>query len=105
VFANHHSAWTVYYLPGATGWKSTFDGVPTATWNPRVMTLSADGGPFGFDITGHGNAIIVVEGCTNLADPVWVPVSTNTLASDGTSSFKDPQGMSHPARFYRLRSP
>ena len=28
---------TVYYLPGTTGWKPTFDGRPTAVYNPSKL--------------------------------------------------------------------
>jgi hypothetical protein len=47
---------------------------------------------------------VVVEPCTNLHNPVWSPVATNTLAGD-SSYFSDPQSSNYPARFYRLRSP
>ena len=47
---------------------------------------------------------VVVEACTNLHNPVWSPVATNTLAGD-SSYFSDPQSSNYPARFYRLRSP
>ena len=42
VFQNDHA--TVYYLPGTTGWGSTFGGLPTALWQsppPGAWTLSA----------------------------------------------------------------
>jgi hypothetical protein len=42
VFQNDHA--TVYYLPGTTGWGSTFGGLPTALWQlpgPAAWTLSA----------------------------------------------------------------
>ncbi len=64
---------------------------------------------FGFNITGSSNLVIVVEACTNLANPVWLPVSTNTLntyvGTNGTSYFSDPQWTNNPAGFYRFRSP
>ena len=59
---------------------------------------------FGFTITGTSNLVIVVEACTNLANPVWSPVGTNTLTG-GSSYFSDPQWTNYPGRFYRLRSP
>jgi hypothetical protein len=46
----------------------------------------------------------VVEAATNLAKPVWLRVSTNTVTG-GTSHFSDPQWANDPERFYRLRSP
>jgi hypothetical protein len=59
---------------------------------------------FGFTVTGASNLIIVVEACTDLANPAWIPVGTNTL-TDGSSYFSDPQSANHPARFYRVCSP
>jgi hypothetical protein len=47
----------------------------------------------------------VVEACTNLARPVWLPVSTNALNGGGASSFSDSQSGNYPTRFYRFRSP
>ncbi len=62
-------------------------------------------GQFEFEITGPTNATIVVEACTNLVAPFWLPVSTNTLNAAGLFSFRDPESSQHPARFYRFRSP
>ena len=102
---------TVYYLPGTTGWGTTFGGRPTALWllpNPLILTNGPSFGVqtngFGFIISWATNIPVVVEACTNLANPAWSPVGTNTL-TDGSSYFSDPQWTNYPARFYRLRSP
>ncbi len=99
---------TVYYLPGSTGWGGTFGGRPTALWLPQVSTDAASFGvrnnAFGFDVSWAPGKIVMVEAATDLANPVWTPVGTNTLV-DGTSHFSDPQWTTQPARFYRLRSP
>jgi hypothetical protein len=102
---------TVYYLPGTTGWGAMFDGLPTAPWflpNPQILNHSAgfgvQPGGFGFTISWATNASVVVQATTNLANPVWIPVSTNTLTG-GTNYFSDPQWTNYPVRFYRLRSP
>jgi hypothetical protein len=58
----------------------------------------------GFIISWATNISVVVEACTDLANPVWIPVSTNTLTG-GSSYFSDPQWTNHPTRFYRLRAP
>ena len=94
---------TAYYLAGTTGWGSMFGSVPAVLWNPQAQALGFTGGQFGFNIAGPTNAVIVVEACTDLAHPVWLPVSTNTLSGLGTSAFSDPTG--YPMRFYRFRSP
>ena len=107
----------VYYLPGTTGWHSTFGTPPgqrpTALWNPQAATSDGSFGvqsnQFGFNITGSSNLLIVVEASTNLVNPVWSPLGTNTLnifiGTNGTSYFSDPQWTNYPGRFYRLRSP
>ena len=109
VFNGDHA--TVYYLPGTLGWSSTFAGVPTALWFlPQPLILNQGPGfgvqsnRFGFIISWATSAPVVVETCTNLSNPNWLSVSTNTLIS-GASLFSDPQSSNYPARFYRLRSP
>jgi hypothetical protein len=106
-----HDPATVYYLPGTTGWGAIFDGLPTAPWflpNPQILNHSASfgvqAGGFGFTISWATNVSVVVEAATNLANPVWIPVSTNTLTG-GTSHFSDPQWTNYPRRFYRLQIP
>jgi hypothetical protein len=99
---------TVYYLPGTTGWETTFSGRPAVLWNPLVATSDASFGVrmnrFGFTITGTSNLVLVVEACTNLTNPTWSLVGTNTLTG-GSSYFSDPEWTNHPVRFYRLRAP
>jgi hypothetical protein len=101
---------TVYYLPGTSGWSSTFGGVPTVAWflpNPLVLNFDSFGvqdKQFGFIISWATNNPVVVEACTNLANQIWSAVSTNTLIG-GWSYFTDPQWTNYPSRFYRLRSP
>jgi len=99
---------TVYYLPGTTGWGAMFDGLPTAPWflpNPQILNHSASfgvqPGGFGFTISWATNASVVVLATTNLANPVWIPVSTNNTLTSGTNYFSDPQWTNYPMRFYR----
>jgi hypothetical protein len=96
---------TVYYLAGTTGWGSTFGGVPAVLWNPQAQVPGVTAGQFGFGISGPTNATIVVEACTNLVNPVWLPVATNTLSGSGTGTFSDPQAGSYSARYYRFSAP
>ncbi|MBW8863917.1 MAG: leucine-rich repeat domain-containing protein, partial [Verrucomicrobia bacterium] len=99
---------TVYYLPGTTGWAASLGGLPTALWAPQMQ--GGDGQPgartnrFGFNINWASGQTVVVEACTNLFNPVWQPVQTNTLTT-GSGYFSDPQWANYPGRFYRLRSP
>ena len=100
----------VYYLPWTTGWPppgSLFDACTTALWLPQAQTgnpgFGVQSNQFGFNMTWASDLVVVVEACTNLADPVWTPVRTNTLTG-GSSYFSDPDTTNYPGRFYRLRS-
>jgi hypothetical protein len=98
---------TAYYLPGTTGWGSTFGGWPTVLWNPQAKTGDGSFGirtnQFGFNITGTANIPIVVEASPNLGG-TWNPLLNGTI-TNGSIYFSDPQWTNYPSRFYRLRSP
>ena len=96
-------------MPGTTGWDSfaQLTDLPTALWTPQMQSDASFGvrtNRFGFNINWASDTVIVVEACTNLANPVWFPVGTNTLTG-GSSYFSDSQWTNYPGRFYRLRSP
>jgi hypothetical protein len=101
---------TVYYLPGTSGWTSTFGGRPTALWflpNPLILNSPSFGiqsNRFGFIISWATNIAVVVEACTNPAISNWSQVSTNAL-TNGSIYFGDPDWTNYPARFYRIRWP
>lgn len=99
---------SAYYLPGTTNWTNPWQNRPTALWLPQPQTSDANFGvqtnQFGFNISWASGQTVVVEACTNLANPVWTPLQTNTLTGDAFY-FSDPQWTNHPIRLYRLRSP
>jgi len=98
----------VFYLPGTSGWSSTYGGRPTAVWQPQVLTSDANFGvrsnQFGFDISWASGQTFVTEAATNPSGPVWIPLMTNMLISD-SMYFSDPKWTNYPTRFYRIRSP
>ena len=110
VFNGDNTA-VVYYLPGAQGWGATFAADPAlrvVLWNPVPQLAAPNFGVrtnrFGFPIAGPANALVVVEACTNVAHPIWVPLSTNRLTG-GASYFADAPWTGVGNRFYRLRAP
>lgn len=107
VFDNDNAA-VAYYLPETTGWSALFDSLPTALWLPYVETgnptFGAHPDGFGFNIHWANGQKTVVQACTNLLNPVWLPVSTNVFVGD-SSLFRDAQWTNHSRRFYRLSSP
>jgi hypothetical protein len=78
-------------------------------WNPQIQAGGTNFGvqnnQFGFTITNGSttNIPIVVEACTNLASPVWIPLQTLTLSN--SFYFSDPQWTNYFARFYGLGFP
>jgi hypothetical protein len=104
---NYTPSVTVYYLPGTTGWETTFSGQPTALWLPQIQTVSPIVGgqtnPFSFNINWASGQTVVVVACTNLFNPDWQPLQTNLLTTD-SAGFSDAQWTNYPARYYRLRS-
>jgi hypothetical protein len=101
------TAATVYFNPGTKGWTDRFGGRPTKMWDqqpqPRATNLGFKSGQFGFDITAMSGQPFVIEAATNLVQPVWKPLSTNTAIN--TVSFTDPQWKEYPTRLYRIRTP
>ena len=54
---------TFYYLPGTTGWTSSFGGCPAVLWNPQVQT---NGATFGYEPTDSASRLRAP-----LASPLW----------------------------------
>jgi hypothetical protein len=82
--------------------------IPTVLWNPIVQTNDGHFGvhsnQFGFNITSTNSIPIVIEACTNLANPVWTPL-TNVSLTNGSFYFSDPQWTNYPGRFYGIGFP
>jgi hypothetical protein len=101
---------TAYYLAGTTGWGSfsVNTGLPVVLWNPLIQAsgpgFGVHGNQFGFDILGTTSIAVVVEACTNLANPVWTPLQRLSL-TNGVVHFSDPQWTPYTSRFYSLGFP
>jgi hypothetical protein len=68
-----------------------------------LASSSIQSNHFSFNINGVNNEVVVVEACTNLANQVWNPISTNSL-TNGLYHFSDPQQTGYPVRYYRVHS-
>jgi hypothetical protein len=115
-FNNIDPAVKVYYLPGATGWGTSYGGafdapinvpagiLPTVVLSNAPLPISEGNvgiftNVFGFTIMGVSSGIVVVQASSDLLN--WTALATNTLA--GTSLiFSDPNWRNYPHRFYRL---
>jgi len=102
---------TIYYVPGMAGWSNAFACQLTAQWTlpyPVILNPSANWGTisnqFSLVISWATNAMVVVDACSDLANPVWIALATN-VPSAGMIYFSDPQWTNYPSRYYRLRSP
>ncbi len=78
------------------------------TVQPQILLADGNFGfqanAFGFDITGISNQAVVIQTCTNLVSPNWLPIQTNVL-NGSPVYFSDPQWTNYSGRFYRLYSP
>jgi hypothetical protein len=101
---------TAYYLPGTTGWTEFLSlvGIHGQLWDPHIQTSDGSFGmrtnQFGFNVTGTSNLAVVVEACTDLSNPAWTRLQTNTLTG-APFYFDDSQWKNYDRRFYRLRWP
>ena len=102
---------TVYYLPGTTGWASTYHGLNTAPWflpTPQFVNVTPGfgnrAGQLGITVSWATNLSVAVDTTPDLAHPVWQPLLTNALVN-GSFRFFDAFGSAPGGRFYRMRVP
>jgi hypothetical protein len=94
---------TLYYLPGTTGWTSTYGGLPTAPWLPDVRQTGRNAaGDFTLSAFWASGQTVRIEAATRLMNPDWTAIHTTAIPPSGTLEFTDPSSASHPARFYRI---
>jgi hypothetical protein len=99
-----------YFFTNAWGGVLTTNrtvyGVSSGSGLPVLTNLvyAAGSGVLSFDLAAASGQSVIVETCTNLAGPVWVPLQTNTLNS-GTAAFSVTNSPAEASRFYRLLSP
>ena len=102
------NAATVYYLPGTSGWGSTYAGRPARLWNPVASNVAAPSSvtPFSFAITGTPGIPVAIEARPTLSTGVWERVLTTRIPSGGVLEFTDAADtISDSARYYRVVAP
>jgi hypothetical protein len=108
LFLDPISPTVYYYLPGTTGWGTTFGGRPAVLWNPLIQTGDANFGHhslgFRLPITGTPNIPIVIEAANDPTGSTWTPLQSCTL-TNGLIYFSDAQWTNFQSRIYRIRSP
>lgn len=98
----------VYYLPGKTGWGSTFEYKTVRCWNPSFRAdagLGFSGGRFGFTLDGTPQIPVRVEAAIRIDAADWTSVTNTTLGAVGSLVVVDAESDLHPARFYRVVFP
>jgi hypothetical protein len=98
-----------YYLPWTSGWGPTlggflgYGGIPTETGSLQLIAVRAGirTNEFGFTMVWTNNPVVIVQACSNLNNPAWLPISTNTLTA-GVAYFNDPQWAQYSSRYYRV---
>jgi hypothetical protein len=83
-----------------------FDLMPTAPGSPQLVAGGAGvrTNQFGFYEAWTNSPVVVVEVCTDLINPSWTPITTNTL-NGGSLYFADSQWTNHPYCYYLITSP
>jgi Fibronectin type III domain len=76
--------------------------VPFPTYPMLGISLTpGPGGPIVLNLMGAPGQTCIVLGSDNLA--TWTPIRTAQFGADGRVQFTDPDGTTHPNRFYRAQ--
>ena len=92
--------------------KTSGTNTITVSGNGTILRLEAQddasfgmvSNRFGFNINWTSGRVVVVDACTNLNNPVWTPLQTNTLGANPVY-FGDSKWTNYLGRFYRIRAP
>lgn len=97
---------TVYYLPGTTGWGSSYGWAPTALWVPVASNPRFNGGRFDTSVDGPASLVVVLESHPSLdASARWEPVATNAIPGTSHLTLTDTTAGESGIWLYRVRAP
>ena len=96
-----------YFVVASANGGSSTSAVATLTVNlipPAISAVAANpDGSFSLNLAGSPGYTYVLEATTNLFPANWLPITTNTLGTNGTLPFADPSATNYQQQFYRLR--
>ncbi len=95
---------TVYYLPGTTGWGSTYGDRPAVLWDPVFTAVELKAGGISCTVTATTDIAVALEVSTNLAAKQWTRLCTTNLLGE-MLEFVDSTATNQPTRFYRIVGP
>jgi hypothetical protein len=94
-----------YTISDGQGFGVGVINLKTASGNTILsITRDAGNGAVTVKYAGISGFAYWLEAVTNLANPVWQPIGTNTTGSS-SGQFTDPFAGNHPQRFYRTHIP
>lgn len=98
---------SIYYLPGTSGWSTSFGGRTTVLWLPRLSRegtrAGSPGSDFGFEIDWAVGKRVVVEARGDFGIGEWETVGTVTVPESGLVEFRETEMVDRGGRFFRLR--
>ncbi len=93
---------TVYYIQGKTGWDTTFEGRPTAFFDPGPVLQTLHDlarNQIVLSVKAGGDSAHSVEYTDDLKQ--WIPLATKLVGTKDLSQL-DPDASNRPFRFYRV---
>jgi len=94
-----------YYAVASSAGGSVTSLVAVLSVNvpPGIGGVAANlDGSFTLNLLGTPGNTYVLEANTNLGFPIWLPVVTNVLGTNGVWQFTDPQATNSVQKYYRL---
>jgi len=94
----------VVVVSAAGGSSASAMAALTLSVPSAISSVSVQFGGVVLALSGEPGSTYVLEGSTNLADPLsWLPIATNALGADGLWQFTDFSATNSAEKYYRLR--
>ena len=105
VYINSNNVADQFVCTITDGWGGTnFQTVNVSVvWLAITGVVANPSGSVTLDLTATPGFTYVLERTVALVPPLWLPVATNTLGTNGAGRFTDTQANEFPQGFYRLK--